>query len=218
VSAIWLSGAQAFCPAPSGLAVAVQRGGWRHGAPRGWPQCAHDRPQCAGTGQAGPADEPFAVAARQRLEAWWRPAADGSVCFPARKARSLRSHPGPCLRRQGANLEAQMLAEGLGFQVAVRRMSIWSCQQAARTPRDRPVWGVAPVACTESGADQAWVCRGQWSCEQGSAQSRRGWIELQDRLYCALHPICWTIRRCRLKAQGRRSRLAAGCWIVRARA
>ena len=71
VSAIWLSGAQAFCPAPDGLAsVAVQRvvdgDTLRLSDGRSVRMIGLNTPEL---GKKGRADEPFAVTARKRLEA-----------------------------------------------------------------------------------------------------------------------------------------------------
>src|SRR5471032_1000981 len=71
VSAIWLSSAQAFCPAPSGLtSVAVQRvvdgDTLRLSDGRSVRMIGLNTPEL---GRQGRTDEPFAVAARKRLEA-----------------------------------------------------------------------------------------------------------------------------------------------------
>ncbi len=71
VSAIWLSGAQAFCPTPSGLSsVVVQRvvdgATVRLGDGRSVRLIGLNTPEL---GKQGRSDEPFAVAARKRLEA-----------------------------------------------------------------------------------------------------------------------------------------------------
>jgi endonuclease YncB( thermonuclease family) len=135
VSAIWLSGAQAFCPAPSGLtSVAVQRvvdgDTLRLSDGRSVRMIGLNTPEL---GKKGRSDEPFAVAARQRLEALVA-ASDGRVgLLPGKESKD---HFGRTLAHvysaDGANLEAQMLAEGLGFQVAVApNVDLVDCQQAA---------------------------------------------------------------------------------------
>ena len=70
VSAIWLSGAQAFCPMPDGLtSVAVQRvvdgDTLRLSDGRSVRMIGLNTPEL---GKQGRSDEPFAVAARKRLE------------------------------------------------------------------------------------------------------------------------------------------------------
>jgi hypothetical protein len=132
----------------------------------------------------------FAVAARQRLQALVA-ASDGRVgLLPGKR----QDHYGRTLAHvygaNGDNLEAQMLAEGLGFQVAVAPNVDLVPVSRRPNARARRVWAVAPVACTESGADQ----RSGFAVVSGrvSKERNRGgvWIELQGRWYCALHPIC----------------------------
>ena len=71
VSAIWLSAAQAFCPAPAGLdSATVQRvvdgDTLRLSDGRNVRMIGLNTPEL---GKQGRSDEPFAVAARKRLEA-----------------------------------------------------------------------------------------------------------------------------------------------------
>ncbi len=135
VSAIWLSGAQAFCSTPSELeSVTVQRvvdgDTLRLSDGRSVRMIGLNTPEL---GKQGRSDEPFAVVARKRLEALVA-ASDGRVgLLPGKESKD---HYGRTLAHvygaDGANLEAQMLAEGLGFQVAVApNVDLVSCQQAA---------------------------------------------------------------------------------------
>jgi hypothetical protein len=91
----------------------------------------------------------------------------------------------------GANLEAQMLAEGLGFQVAVApNVDLVSCQQAAeRSARQAGlgIWRQSPVLQAEQiNASGFAVLSGRVS----NVQRNRGgvWIELQDSLVLRVAP------------------------------
>ena len=194
VSAIWLSGAQAFCPVPSGLAsVAVQRvvdgDTLRLSDGRSVRMIGLNTPEL---GKQGRSDEPFAVAARKRLEALIA-ASDGRVgVLPGKESKD---HYGRTLAHvygaEGANLEAQMLAEGLGFQVAVApNVDLVTCQQAAeRSARQAGlgVWRQSPVLKAEQINTSGFaVVSGRVS----RVQRNRGgvWIELQDSLVLRVAP------------------------------
>src|SRR5471032_344054 len=89
VSAIWLSGAQAFCPAPSGLtSVAVQRvvdgDTLRLSDGRSVRMIGLNTPEL---GRNGRSDEPFAVAARKRLEALVAASNDQVGLLPGKEAK-----------------------------------------------------------------------------------------------------------------------------------
>jgi endonuclease YncB( thermonuclease family) len=194
VSAIWLSGAQAFCPVPTGLtSVAVQRvvdgDTLRLADGRSVRMIGLNTPEL---GKKGRSDEPFAVAARKRLEALVA-ASDGRVgLLPGKESKD---HYGRTLAHvysaDGANLEAQMLAEGLGFQVAVApNVDLVSCQQAAeRSARQAGlgIWRQSPVLQAEQiNASGFAVLSGRVS----NVQRNRGgvWIELQDSLVLRVAP------------------------------
>jgi endonuclease YncB( thermonuclease family) len=194
VSAIWLSGAQAFCPAPAGLtSVTVQRvidgDTLRLGDGRSVRMIGLNTPEL---GKQGRSDEPFAVAARQRLQALVE-ASGGRVGL--RPGKQAQDHYGRTLAHiysaSGANLEAQMLADGLGFQVAVApNVDLVACQQAAeRSARQagRGLWRQSPVV--KSGQIQHSgfaVVSGRVS----KVQRNRGgiWIELHDSLVLRVAP------------------------------
>lgn len=194
MSAIWLSGAQAFCPAPSGLAqVAVQRvvdgDTLRLSDGRSVRMIGLNTPEL---GKQGRSDEPFAVAARKRLEALVA-ASNGRVGVLAGK--ESKDHYGRTLAHlygaDGANLEVQMLAEGLGFQVAVApNVDLVACQQAAeRSARQAGlgVWRQSPVLKAEQ------IDRSGFAVVSGrvsKVQRNRGgiWIELQDALVLRVAP------------------------------
>lgn len=194
VSAIWLSGVQAFCPVPTGLtSVVVQRvvdgDTLRLADGRSVRMIGLNTPEL---GKKGRSDEPFAVAARKRLEALVA-ASDGRVgLLPGKESKD---HYGRTLAHvysaDGANLEAQMLAEGLGFQVAVApNVDLVSCQQAAeRSARQAGlgIWRQSPVLQAEQiNASGFAVLSGRVS----NVQRNRGgvWIELQDSLVLRVAP------------------------------
>ncbi|WP_449438043.1 thermonuclease family protein [Pseudomonas migulae] len=194
VSAIWFSGAQAFCPVPSGLAsVAVQRvvdgDTVRLSDGRSVRMIGLNTPEL---GKQGRSDEPFAVAARKRLEALVA-ASDGRVgVLPGKESKD---HYGRTLAHlygaDGVNLEAQMLADGLGFQVAVApNVDLVTCQQAAEHSARQAglgVWRQSPVLKAEQiNASGFAVVSGRVS----KVQRNRGgvWIELQDSLVLRVAP------------------------------
>jgi endonuclease YncB( thermonuclease family) len=194
VSAIWLSGAQAFCPAPSGLTpVVVQRvvdgDTLRLNDGRSVRMIGLNTPEL---GKKGRSDEPFAVAARQRLEALVA-ASDGRVGLLLGK--ESKDHYGRTLAHvysaDGANLEAQMLAEGLGFQVAVApNVDLVDCQQAAEHSARQAglgLWRQSPVLKAEQITTSGFaVLSGRVS----KVQRNRGgvWIELQDSVVLRVAP------------------------------
>jgi endonuclease YncB( thermonuclease family) len=194
VSAIWLSSAQAFCPAPSGLtSVAVQRvvdgDTLRLSDGRSVRMIGLNTPEL---GRQGRTDEPFAVAARKRLEALVA-ASKGQVgLLPGKETtdrygRTLAHVYGA----DGANLEAQMLAEGLGFQVAVApNVDLAVCQQAAeRAAREAGLglWRQSPVLKAEQIRASGFALL---SGRVSKVQRNRGgvWIELQDSVVLRVAP------------------------------
>ncbi|MGF6556213.1 endonuclease YncB(thermonuclease family) [Pseudomonas sp. S30_BP2TU TE3576] len=194
VSAIWLSAAQAFCPAPDGLTtVAVQRvvdgDTLRLSDGRSVRMIGLNTPEL---GKKGRSDEPFAVVARKRLEALVA-ASDGRVgLLPGKESQD---HYGRTLAHvygaDGANLEAQMLAEGLGFLVAVApNVDLVACQQAAeRSARQAGLglWRQSPVLKAEQITTSGFaVLSGRVS----KVQRNRGgvWIELQDSVVLRVAP------------------------------
>ncbi|MFW9083715.1 thermonuclease family protein [Pseudomonas sp. P2758] len=192
--AIWLSTAQAFCPAPSGLTqVTVQRvvdgDTVRLSDGRSVRMIGLNTPEL---GKQGRSDEPFAVAARQRLEALVASSGGRVGVLPGKESKD---HYGRTLAHlysaSGANLEAQMLADGLGFQVAVApNVDLVACQQAAeRNARQAGlgVWKQSPVLKAEQ------IQRSGFAVVSGrvsKVQRNRGgiWIELQDSLVLRVAP------------------------------
>ncbi|WP_207284669.1 MULTISPECIES: thermonuclease family protein [unclassified Pseudomonas] len=194
VSAIWLSGAQAFCPVPDGLtSVAVQRvvdgDTVRLSDGRSVRMIGLNTPEL---GKQGRSDEPFAVAARKRLEALVAASGGRVGVLPGKESKD---HYGRTLAHlydaKGANLEAQMLAEGLGFQVAVApNVDLVACQQAAeRSARQAGlgVWRQSPVLKAEQINTSGFALV---SGRVSKVQRNRGgvWIELQDSLVLRVAP------------------------------
>jgi len=194
VSAIWLSGAQAFCPTPSGLSsVVVQRvvdgDTVRLSDGRSVRLIGLNTPEL---GKQGRSDEPFAVAARKRLETL---VADSGGRVGLRLGAQEKDHYGRTLAHlysvSGASFEAQMLADGLGFQVAVApNVDLVDCQQAAeRSARQAGLglWKRSPVLKAEQ------IERSGFAIVSGrvsKVQRNRGgiWIELQDKLVLRVAP------------------------------
>ena len=220
VSAIWLSGAQAFCPAPAGLAsVTVQRvvdgDTLRLSDGRSVRMIGLNTPEL---GRQGRSDEPFAVAARQRLQVLVD-ASGGRVGL--RPGKQAKDHYGRTLAHiysaSGANLEAQMLADGLGFQVAVApNVDLVACQQAAERSARKAglgLWRQSPVLKAEQ------IQRSGFAVISGrvsKVQRNRGgiWIELQDTLVLRVAPnLVGQFDNARLQALKGKQIEARG-WIV----
>lgn len=194
VSAIWLSGAQAFCPAPTGLTtVEVRRvvdgDTIRLSDGRSVRMIGLNTPEL---GKKGRSDEPFAVAASKRLQALVSES-DGRVGLllgqesKDRYGRTLAHVYGA----NGANLEAQLLAEGLGFQVAIApNVDLVGCQQAAeRSARQAGLglWRQSPVLKADQITAPGFaVLSGRVS----NVQRNRGglWVELQDSVVLRIAP------------------------------
>lgn len=220
VSAIWLSGAQAFCPAPAGLAsVTVQRvvdgDTLRLSDGRSVRMIGLNTPEL---GRQGRSDEPFALAARKRLQALVD-ASGGRVGL--RPGKQAKDHYGRTLAHiystSGANLEAQMLADGLGFQVAVApNVDLVACQQAAERSARKAglgLWRQSPVLKAEQ------IQRSGFAVISGrvsKVQRNRGgiWIELQDSLVLRVAPnLVGQFDNARLQALKGKQIEARG-WIV----
>jgi endonuclease YncB( thermonuclease family) len=143
-------------------------------------------------GKKGRADEPFAVTARKRLEALVA-ASDGQLALlPGKESKDSYGRTLAHLYgADGVNLEAQMLAEGLGFQVAVApNVDLVICQQTAeRSARQAGlgVWRQSPVLKAEQITTSGFaVLSGRVS----KVQRNRGgvWIELQDSVVLRVAP------------------------------
>ena len=196
VSAIWLAPAQAqvFCPTPSSVVTfdvqrVVDGDTVRLKDGRSVRMIGINAPE---TGKKGRSDEPFAVAARERLKRLVD-ASNGRVgVVPGREGKDRYGRTLAHLYgANGANLEAQLLAEGLGFQVAVApNVELVACQQAAeRSARlaRLGVWHQSPVI------DATKVRRSGFAVVSGQVskvERNRGgvWIELQGSLVLRIAP------------------------------
>ncbi|WP_231675841.1 thermonuclease family protein [Pseudomonas quasicaspiana] len=194
VAAIWLPAAQAFCLAPSSLPVAqvervVDGDTLRLKDGRNVRMVGLNTPE---TGKNGRSAEPFAEAAKSRLQTLVAES-DGTVSLligqqaKDRYGRVLANVYG----RDGANLEAQLLIEGLGYLVAVSpNVALVDCQQAAeRSARQAGlgVWRKSPV----QSAGQ--IDKGGFALVSGQivdVQRNGGgiWIELQGSLVLRIAP------------------------------
>ena len=152
VSAIWLGAAQAQCPLPQGLASAqvrqvVDGDTVRLDDGRSVRLIGINAPEI---GRKGRTSEPYAEAARQRLQALVAQS-DGRVRVAL--GQEPRDRYGRTLAHlYGANdrnLEEQLLAEGLGYQVAIApNVSLVDCLQAAEDRARQArlgVWRQSPV-------------------------------------------------------------------------
>ncbi|TFY94416.1 thermonuclease family protein [Pseudomonas nabeulensis] len=196
VPGIWLSVAQAevFCPAPASLAqVEVQRvvdgDTVRLKDGRSVRMIGLNAPE---TGKKGLTDEPYAVAARQRLQALVD-ASEGRVGL--RPGREVKDRYGRTLAHlygaDGENLEARLLAEGLGFQVGVApNVDLVACQQAAENSARKArlgLWRQSPVQSVGQ------LKRSGFALVSGNVskiERNRGgiWIELQGSLVLRIAP------------------------------
>lgn len=194
VSVIWLTGAQAFCPAPAGLSqVTVQRvvdgDTLRLTDGRNVRMIGLNSPEL---GRQGRSDEPFAVAARRRLEALVT-ASEGRVgLLPGKESKDRYGRTlAHIYSADGRSLEAQLLAEGLGFQVAVApNVDLVDCQRAAeRQAREAGLglWKRSPVLSAQQiKASGFAVLSGRVS----EVRRNRGgvWLELQDSVVLRVAP------------------------------
>ncbi|MCH5511881.1 thermonuclease family protein [Pseudomonas syringae] len=192
--AIWVSAAQAFCPAPASLPIAqVQRvvdgDTLKLTDGRSVRMIGLNTPE---TGRKGRSAEPFAEAAKKRLQTLVNESG-GKVRL--RIGQQGKDHYGRTLAnaydRKGANLEAQLLSEGLGYLVAVApNVRLVACQQGAeRQAREARlgVWRNSPVQSSTR------LSKGGFAIVSGQVrrvQRNRGgiWIELQGSLVLRVAP------------------------------
>ena len=196
VPGIWLSAAQAqvFCPAPAALArVDVQRvvdgDTVRLEDGRSVRMIGLNAPEI---GKKGRPDEPFAVAARLRLQTLVD-ASEGRVGLVP--GRERKDHYGRTLAHlygaNGENLEAQLLADGLGFQVGVApNVDLVTCQQAAEDSARQArlgVWRQSPVQSAEQLKQSGFALV---SGRVSKIERNRGgiWIELERSLVLRIAP------------------------------
>jgi endonuclease YncB( thermonuclease family) len=194
MSVFYLTSVQAFCPAPGKLpSVKVQRvvdgDTLRLQDGRSVRLIGLNTPELARKGHSA---EPFAEVARRRLSALVA-ANDGAVGL--RLGREPKDRYGRTLAHaydgKGRNLEAQLLAEGLGYLVAIApNVALVECQQAAeRLARQSRVglWRRSPVQTP------AQLQRGGFALVEGRVErverNRGGvWLELGDSLVVHVPP------------------------------
>ena len=193
-SAIWLATAHALCPAPASLPVAqVQRvvdgDTVRLVDGRSVRMIGINAPE---TGKKGQSAEPFAETAKRRLQTLVDQS-NGQVRL--RVGEQAKDHYGRTLANvyasDGANLEAQLLAEGLGYLVAVSpNVALVDCQQAAENTARQAglgLWRQSPVQPASQ------IDRGGFALVSGKVTDvqRNGggvWIEFDGALVLRIAP------------------------------
>ncbi|PAA15922.1 thermonuclease family protein [Pseudomonas fragi] len=190
VPAIWLGNAWAapLCPAPGGVSYAlVERVSdgdtLRLKDGRSVRMIGINTPE---TGKPGKSAEPFADAARKRLQALVAQS-NGRVGLLAGK--QSRDRYGRTLAHvfgaDGSNLEARLLAAGLGYQVAIApNVALLGCQQAAERSARKArlgLWRQSPVLAPQQ------IRRSGFALVGGTVskvQRNQGglWIDLQGGL------------------------------------
>jgi endonuclease YncB( thermonuclease family) len=196
VGACWFGGvqAQAFCPAPSKLDTVQVRqvidgDTLRLQDGRSVRLIGINAPEI---GRQGRGDEPYAVAARRRLQALVDES-DGLVGLQPGKERKDRYQRtlAHVYGRGGVNFEARLLAEGLALQVAVapNTEQVACQQQAERVARAAGLglWRQAPTV------DAAQVARAGFALLGGRVskveRNRAGaWIELDGAVVLHVAP------------------------------
>lgn len=196
VPGIWHQAAQAgvFCPAPASVVqVEVQRvvdgDTVRLKDGRSVRMIGLNAPE---TAKKGRTDEPYAVAARQRLQALVATSGGRVGLMPGRERKDRYGRTLAHLYgADGENLEAQLLAEGLGFQVGVApNVDLVACQQAAENAARQAglgLWRQSPVQSVTS------LRRSGFALVSGrvsKVERNRGgiWIELQGSLVLRVAP------------------------------
>ncbi|KIQ35524.1 MULTISPECIES: thermonuclease family protein [Pseudomonas syringae group] len=194
MSAIWLSDAQAFCPAPAGLPVAkVQRvvdgDTLRLSDGRSVRMIGLNTPE---TGKRGQSAEPFAEAGKRRLQALVKDSGDQVRLQIGQQAKDRYGRTlANVYSRNGTNLEAQLLSEGLGYLVAFApNTALVDCQQSAERQARQArlgLWRNSPVQAANR------INKGGFAVVTGrvkSVQRNRGgvWIELDGSLVLRVAP------------------------------
>lgn len=198
MSAIWLSAANALCPAPLSISqqvpvFAVQRvvdgDTLRLSDGRSVRMIGFNAPE---TGKKGRTSEPFADAAKRRLQSL---VDENGGKVGVIVGEEPQDHYGRTLAnlygRQGINLEAQLLVEGLGYQVAIApNVALLDCQQSAeRVARQAGLglWKTSPVQPVGQIANSGFaVVSGKITDVQRNGGGL--WIELQGALVLRVAP------------------------------
>ncbi|MBC9249068.1 nuclease [Pseudomonas alcaligenes] len=193
VSVVWLAPLWAACPLPAALApLKVERvvdgDTLRLSDGRSVRLIGINAPELAHHGRSA---EPFAEAARQRLQALVT-ANDGQVVLQA--GRRARDHYGRSLAHaydaRGRNLEAQLLGEGLGYQVAFEADALVDCQRAAERQARSARLGLWRHAQVQAPGD---IQQGGFALIRGRierVQRNRGglWLEMAGSLVLRVEP------------------------------
>lgn len=220
VAAIWLPAAHALCPAPSSLPVAqvervVDGDTLRLKDGRNVRMVGLNTPE---TGKKGRSSEPFADAAKSRLQ---KLVDESDATVSLRIGEQGKDRYGRVLAnvygRDGANLEAQLLSEGLGYLVAVSpNVALVDCQQAAeRTARQAGLglWRNSPVQSA------GLIDKGGFALVSGQVTGvqRNGgglWIELQGSLVLRIAPDLVSLFDAKQLSRMKGQRIEARGWIV----
>jgi endonuclease YncB( thermonuclease family) len=194
VFGVYAGTAVAFCPAPGNLpSVKVQRvvdgDTLRLADGRNVRLIGLNSPEM---GRQGRSAEPFAEAARKRLQAL---VAASNERVSLQLGQQARDHYGRTLAHaydsRGRNLEAQLLAEGLGYLVAIApNLALVQCQQAAeRSARQARagLWQRSPVQAPKQ------LNSGGFALIHGQVRriERNGggvWLEMGDSLVLHIAP------------------------------
>lgn len=196
VSGIWLSmvQAQVFCPAPAAMTKVdvlrvVDGDTVRLKDGRSVRMIGLNAPE---TGKKGRPDEPYAVAARQRLQVLVSASHSRVGLVPGRESKDRYGRTLAHLYdAEGENLEARLLAEGLGFQVGVApNVDLVACQQAAEnSARDARLglWRQSPIQSVAQLKQSGFALI---SGRVSKIERNRGgiWIELQGSLVLRIAP------------------------------
>lgn len=186
VGAIWHFPAQAFCPLPQDAQQVVVRSvvdgdTLRLTDGRSVRLIGINAPEI---GRKGRTSEPYAEAAKRRLQALVQ-ASDGRIgLVPGvegkdKYGRTLAHLYG----RSGDNLEAQLLSEGLGYRVAVApNVLLASCQQQAEQAARKVgagLWRTSPVLSANAVSQSGFAVIGG---KVTAIERNRGgfWLELDD--------------------------------------
>ncbi|MGY3298575.1 endonuclease YncB(thermonuclease family) [Pseudomonas sp. TE6288] len=188
VAAIWHFPALAFCPRPDRVqAVAV-----RHVVDGDTLRLSDGRSvrligiNAPEIGRKGRSSEPYAEAAKKRLQALVK-ASDGRVGLvpgvePKDKYGRILAH---IYGRTGNNLEAQLLSEGLGYQVAIApNVQLSGCQQQAEQQARKAragLWRQSPVTRGRDVRQSGFAVVG--GRINGIERNRSGiWLELDENV------------------------------------
>ena len=194
MGAIWQGVALAFCPAPAvvqsvrvtqvvdGDTVRLEDG-------RSVRLIGVNAPEI---GRKGRSSEPFAEAARQRLQALVKASGGRIGLQPGVQGRDKYGRTlAHIYTRNGDNIEAQLLAEGLGYRVAVApNVALVTCQQDAERVARKAGLGLwrAPAVRTAGQIEQSGfaLITGR---VRGIERNRGGiWIEIDEGLVLQVSP------------------------------